>query len=1594
MGQPTPGEGPSVWSGCSNLMPIKSSDTANAEAPSSASTEPTEIPTKIVKAYQVALSESALPGEDDDLNAGALKDAAAFAARASLHRVPGVPSLLIEPMMADGTDRRMRLAVINDDMPFLVDSTSQIVGAQGLVVHRILHPLVSVTRDAKGQLNAVEVATSGAPNRESVIYMELERGDARARRRLIDAIEAALADVRAAVVDWKAMRAAMLADAAMRVDGEGAELLRWFEGGAMTQLGHEWRRRSGDLEEPLGVSATGAAQLLSPAALDAAFEWFDKGETAPLLIKSNRLSGVHRRVLLDLVIVPEMKGKTVERLSIHAGLWTSAALSARPDKVPVLRAQLSALMTKFGFDPAGHAGKALAHALTALPHDLLIAFDAASLEELVLTSMSITDRPRPKLVMVRSALGRHLFAFVWLPRDEVSTGRRLAVEAMLVREARAGVIGWTMVLEDGGAALLRYTLDLRSGGVVPDAVTLGAQLEQMVRGWAPEVEAALSKRSDPGRAAALASRFAPMFPANYRNLYNPEEAARDILRLRDLDADTPRSVRLAKKSLDGDDRLRLKVYSAVGPLALSDVVPALEHFGFEVLEEIPTALGVSRAPGADADDDEPPIVIHDFTLRLPANIDEAALMPFADTIERAITAVLDGKAENDAFNELVLVTQTKPQAIVWLRAWFRYMRQGGSSYGMDTVVAALRNASDLTAAMVERFRALHDPKAQDDDRAASLDSEIQAGFVAIKSIDDDRILRLFHAVIGATLRTNAFAPAAEEALAFKIDSSQIPGLPKPLPWREVWVYSPRVEGIHLRAGPVARGGLRWSDRRDDFRTETLGLMKAQRVKNAVIVPTGAKGGFYPKALPSPAVDRDAWFAEGTECYRIFIRSLLSITDNLVGTKVVHPDGIVIHDGDDPYFVVAADKGTATFSDVANGLAMERDFWLGDAFASGGSQGYDHKAMGITAKGAWISVQRHFAELGVDVQSDTIRVVGCGDMSGDVFGNGMLLSKAIQLVGAFDHRHIFLDPNPDPAKSWTERARLFALPRSSWADYDAKLISKGGGIFPRSQKSIPLSAEVKAMLGLTVDAIDPSGLISAILKAPADLLWFGGIGTYLKAASQNNAEVGDPANDGLRVDAEDLRVKAIGEGANLGVTQAARIAFSAKGGRINADFIDNSAGVDCSDNEVNIKIALNREMAEGRLSQADRDALLVRMTDDVSALVLEDNRLQALALSIAERGGAAAVASLVRLMEIFEASGRLDRKVEGLAPNEELLRRAQDGRGFTRPELAVLLSTAKLALQDAIENSDLPDDPVLARDLVAAFPSEMQRDFAPAIADHQLRREIIATKLANRIINRMGVVHPFELMEEEGCALGDIAAAFVAVERLIEMPDIWAALDSAKIGEAVRLSLFAQAASAMTSQMADLLRIATKLEPGQMVARLEPGVDRLVAQVDGLLGESVKRQWDLLAQQLLDSGAPPALAASVVQLFKTDGAIGIVDLAERRGDDEVVVTHAFTHLGEALGLDWAQTLAAHMSPPDPWERLLVNSLARDFQQMRLTFLAGLPKGDLDAAVTAWLAEQAPRIAQFRTVVDRARTIPNPNGAMLSHIAGQARGLLGR
>ncbi|MBV9931799.1 MAG: NAD-glutamate dehydrogenase [Alphaproteobacteria bacterium] len=1549
------------------------------DSESSVAERPADV--EIVDALAHALVAGAVPGEIADFTDEQRIAAATFLAAAARRRPAGIAQVRVESSGGALGQRRMRIAVVNDDMPFLVDSVANALAARGLTVHRLLHPVVCVTRDADGCLGAVEPLCDDRRRRESFMYLEVDRDDARGRRDLTLDIQRVLADVRAVVGDWQAMQARMREDAAA-AGGEGAALLEWFADGAMTLLGYEVERPDGPPSNPLGLFRL-PGDPTDQGGSRGAIRYFEAGGAVPLLTKADRRSSVHRRVPLDLVVVPVREAGKVVGIGVHAGLWTSQALNAPVEEVPVLRERLRQLEREFGFDRHGHSGKALRHAVTALPHDLLTGLGMDCVRELVTTAMSLADRPRPTLLLVRSILKGNMFAFVWLPRDEMTTRRRLAIGQMIAEASNGRIPNSSVELGDGDLALIRYTLYVGAETPTPDVAALDRRLDAMVRGWAPGVEEALGELVGPQRATRLALSYLDDFPEAYRLQTEPQEAARDILRICDLDGAGARAARLYAAGDGEGGQLRLKTYRLGELIPLSDAVPVFENFGFRVLEERPWALDEGRLG-----------YIHEFLL-VPRSGDVADVLERAALVERAIADVLEGKAENDGFNHLLVATGIGQRDVVLFRAWFRYLRQGGLAYSMATVADALRRAPEVTRGLIALFDALHDPAARSGRDAAAAEAErvVAEALTRVAAIDEDRILRLFLAVIRATLRTNAFAPAGGEALAFKLDSAKVPNLPQPLPWREIWVYSPRVEGIHLRGGPIARGGLRWSDRRDDFRTEILGLMKAQLVKNAVIVPTGAKGGFYPKHLP-PVASRDAWLAEGTESYRIFIRALLSVTDNIVEGKVVHPEGVTIRDGDDPYFVVAADKGTATFSDIANAIALERGFWLGDAFASGGSHGYDHKAMGITAKGAWVSVQRHFRELGVDVQAQPVRVAGVGDMSGDVFGNGMLLSRALKLVAAFDHRHIFVDPDPDPAKSWAERERMFALPRSSWDDYDKALISKGGGVFPRSQKTIPVSPEMKAAFGLEADEIDPAGLMTAILRAPVDLLWFGGIGTYIKAKAETNAEVGDPANDAIRVNGGEVRARAIGEGANLAITQAGRIEFSLAGGRINTDFIDNSAGVDCSDNEVNIKIPLNREMSEGRLAFDKRNALLAEMTDEVAAIVLEDNRLQTLALSIAERGGAADLPPLIRAIEVLEESGRLNRAVEGIEPNEELMRRAQDDRGLTRPELAVMLSTTKMALQAALEAGKITEDPTLTPELLAAFPATMRRRHEEAILQHRLRREIIATKIANRFVNRLGITAIFQLTEEEGASFGQAAAAFVAAERLFGMPALWERLDTADLPEQLRLDLFEQAADALLLHVADILRnVPASMKLAEVVESLQPGIDKLSSSLSTLLRREVAAESAARRQRLVAEGAPEDIADPIVRLYELNGGVGIAALGRRLGVDEIGLTTACTRLGETLALDWAQAAAGRVRPRDQWERLLTAGLARDFEQLRLDFLARKRATDPQEAVEKWVAAQGARIDQFRRVVDRARHAP-VTAPMLAQIAAQARVLLGR
>ena len=1544
----------------------------------------TRLARPLVSSIRKALTQNALPGETEGLTSASEQEAAEFLAAVGAQRKAGQVAIAIESTGGEAGHRRMRIGIVNDDMPFLVDSVANVIAGRQLTIHRLLHPVVCVERDKAGKLLSAEPLCSDKDRRESMMYIELERVHARGRRELVEDLKSVLADVRAAVRDWPKLQAKMREDAAAIEDAEGRALLEWFADGAMTLLGYEVERAKGQPTDTLGIFSIPGLPTDEGGALGA-MRYFEEGGDVPLMAKAERKSTVHRRVPLDLVVVPlREKGKVIG-IGVHAGLWTSQALGWPVEEVPLLRRRLEQLDKDFGFDSKGHSGKALRHAVSSLPRDLLVNVDWKSVRDLVMMAMSLADRPRPALLLVRSILRGQLFTFVWLPRDDMNTQRREAIGAMLEQVVGRKITSWSVETGEGDLALIRYTQYIDEKSPTPDVKALDQRLNDMVRGWTPAVEERLIQLVGAGRATRLTLTYAAEFSDSYRTRIRPQEGAEDILRLASLRGVEDRGVRLFRRPTDEPHQLRIKTYRRGGLLPLSDAVPVLENFGFRVLEEVPSVVGRGSLG-----------YISDFQLELPPEADIDAILGRARTIEGAIQAVLSRDAEDDEFNQLVLFANLDTQPVVWLRAWFRYLRQTGSSFGLVTVVDALRRAPKATTALVGLFRALHDPAAKRgrDESVNKLRKQFDQALAAVRSIDDDRILRRLRSLVEAMLRTNAFSQKSDEALAFKINSSKVPGLPRPVPWREIWVYSPRVEGIHLRGGPVARGGLRWSDRRDDFRTEILGLMKAQLVKNAVIVPTGAKGGFYPKQLPAPA-NRDAWLAEGTESYRIFIRSLLSITDNIVEDKVVHPQGVVRHDDDDPYFVVAADKGTATFSDIANSIAQDRGFWLGDAFASGGSHGYDHKAMGITAKGAWVAVQRHFLEMGIDVQSDPITVAGVGDMSGDVFGNGMLLSKAIKLVAAFDHRHIFIDPDPDPATTWKERQRMFKLPRSSWDDYDRKLLSKGGGVFPRSQKSIELSAEARKALGIDAPSADPATLMNAILKAPVDLIWFGGIGTYVKASAQSNADVGDPANDAIRVDGAEIRARAIGEGANLGVTQAGRIEFSEKGGRINTDFIDNSAGVDCSDKEVNIKIPLNREMTEGWLSFEKRNALLAKMTDEVAEMVLEDNRLQTLALSIAESAGPVGLPAFVRTIELLEAGGRLDRKVEGLLSSEELLRRGQENRGLTRPELAVVLSMSKLALQDAAEDLKLARDQIVASELLEAFPKPMRKPHADAIRAHRLCNEILATRVANRMVNRLGPSAALDLTEEEGASLAQVIAAFLVAERLLDLPKLWKEIEETALPELVRVELFAIAGNSVRNHLSDILRsVGGETSVTAMCKLLEPGVRKIGVAAGKLIRSEVRNEAAARRDQLISLGATDDIVRGLVRLYELDGVFGIAALAARKGLDELALTRAYTKLGEALGIDWAQQQLARFMPTDQWERLLTAGLARDFEQLRIDFLSRIRGKDPDAAAEDWIAAQGPRLEQFRKLVARARTEGSVSASMLAQIAAQARILLAR
>ena len=1489
--------------------------------------------------------------------------------------------------------------IVNDDMPYLLDSVLAECVERGHQVRLVAHPILSVERDRDGRLVKLRGDTgcdrSGTSARESLIHLHIDRIDnASEREALGAALDGVLVDVRWAAQDQDAMTAAVHGAVAafketpppLQVDdiAEAVQFLEWICGGDFIFLGvrdyalkgegdDDWLEQVpntglGSLRDPNARVLRRGSELVNITPEIRAF----LHEKQPLIVtKASVKSRVFRRLFMDYVGVKrfDSEGRLQGELRI-VGLFTAAAFTRPTRSTPLIRRKAARVVERAGFDPESHSGKALATVLETHPRDELFQSDADALHDVAMDILALYERPRVKALIRRDRFERFVTALVYVPRERYDSEARARIGDHLAKRLGGHVSAYYPAFPDGPLARVHFVIGLGDHDPEPvDGETLDAELGALVRNWADHLRVALAETRPGGEARAVAAAFGRAFGRAYEARMGADEAVRDIGHIERLRPERAFAIDFYRSRDEGETRL--KVFSHGAPIPLSRRVPMLENMGFRVIDERTYRVDRAGLPREDR------VWIHDMTLARAGGGVIELTGELDERLEALLIAVLRGEAESDGYNALALEGGLGWRDVALVRALSRYLRQARVPYDQDYMWATLTKHASLAAKLVALFYARFDPRI-DAGRAAregATAAEIEEGLANVESLDEDTILRRFLNLVRATLRTNFFQTGKDgrvkPTFAFKLESAKVEGLPAPRPLYEISVYSPRVEGVHLRFGKVARGGLRWSDRPQDFRTEVLGLVKAQQVKNAVIVPVGSKGGFVPKQLP--AGPRDAWFAEGTEAYKIFINALLDVTDDLERDAVVPPADVVRHDGDDPYLVVAADKGTATFSDTANGIAEARGYWLGDAFASGGSAGYDHKGMGITARGAWEAVKRHFREMDHDIQTTPFTVVGVGDMSGDVFGNGMLLSPAIKLVAAFDHRDIFIDPNPDPATTFAERRRMFDLGRSSWADYDKSNISSGGGVFPRSLKTISLSAEARAALGFAKASATPQEVMNAILKAPADLLWFGGIGTYIRATAESDEQAGDRANDAIRVTPPELRVKVVGEGANLGMTQKARIEAGRQGVRLNSDAIDNSAGVNTSDVEVNIKIAFSGPLRDGALKLDERNAILAGMTDDVAELVLANNYDQTLAISLAAREGASDAGFQKRLMQALEGCKLLDRTVETLPDDATLAKRAREGDPLTRPEIAVLLAWAKIALFDDLLESRVPDDPYAARELVEYFPGLMRERFAAEIAGHRLRREIVATRLANAIVNRGGPALVVRLVDQTGASPDRVAAAFVAARDAFDFERLYAEIDAldAKIPGALQLQLYAGVRDLLMHRMVWFLRnvdFSGGIAP--VVERFRGGVAAIGEGLDAALGEEVARRRMGQSAGLERSGVPASLAYKISGLLAMEGACDAVLIAERTG--RPIGQAAATLFSVADHFQLGEVIWAALGVPasDHYDRLAIDraldQLGVAARSMAVAALAASPGASGPEAVTAW-AEASPDAARVRRAV---------------------------
>ena len=1516
------------------------------------------------------------------------------------------------------------LVVLQRDMPFLVDSIRIELNRRNIAIHAIKSTVVAVARDAHHQLQKLahrSLAEDDELDKEALIVLEISlRTEEHTLHDLVTGIDSVLAEVDVVVADYQPLveraldaeenlNLARHAVVAAQVE-ESQAFLRWIVDNHFTFLGYaeyEFGEEDGvkllreRVDKRLGVFGLkgGAPNVSDVHHFNSGMARFHLAPQVLTFSKSSVRSRVHRQAYSDYIVVKRFNAAgEICGEARFLGLYTSAVYTMSPRQIPLIGAKVAKVFERSELDPDSHDGKALQQILDNFPRDELFLSTSAELYELVTGVARINERYMVRLFMRKDLFGKFVTCLVYVPRDVFTTRLRLKIQALIGEALGTQECEFTTWFSE--SILARVHLVFKVDPNQPlnyDQQELQARIVAITRSWDDDLQDALLDAHGEEKTMEMLQQYREAFPSAYQETYDSRTAVHDIDSIAELRDVRDIAMSFYQPAGAEDHVLRFKIFHLNTTLELSDVIPILEHMGLRVITENP--YEIRRRDGSS-------VWLHDFTLS--HNLSEAVdVHAVRKSFQEAFEAIWHKRTDNDVFNRLILSGRLNWREVMLFRAYASYMRQTLFNFTESYIANTLVNQVAITRNLIALFKAKFDPRLNESrdssERIDRLRSKILEELDGVANLNEDRILRRYLAMMDATLRTNYFqrdAQGAEKAyLSLKFSPRQVPDIPAPRPLYEIYVFSPRMEGVHLRGGKVARGGLRWSDRLPDYRTEVLGLVKAQQVKNAVIVPNGAKGGFVCKQMPVGA-SRDDIQQEGIACYKMFIRGLLDITDNLRGGEIVKPVNVLCFDQDDPYLVVAADKGTATFSDIANGISAEYNFWLGDAFASGGSQGYDHKAMGITARGAWISVQRHFKEKDINIQEQDFTVIGIGDMGGDVFGNGMLLSPHTRLIAAFNHQHIFIDPQPDAKRSFRERERLFKLPRSSWMDYDKSLISKGGGVFPRDLKSVAITPEMKAALAIDQEKLTPGELIHALLKAPVDLLWNGGIGTYVKSSEESHADVGDKANDNVRVNGNELRCKVFGEGGNLGMSQLGRVEYCLNGGACNTDFIDNAGGVDCSDHEVNIKILLDDVVTKGDLTQKQRNQLLMDMTENVAQLVLHNNYRQTQAISIAQADALKRGAEYRRFMSRLQAAGRLDRVLEFLPDDDSLIERQSHGKGLTRPELAILISYAKATLKEDLVETDIASDPYIAGFIEGAFPQKIARDFKEPLYRHRLRREIIATQIANDIVNNMGISFAQRLMESTGAGVGELAAAYITARNIFQLDSYWRELEQLDyhIPAALQIELMIKMMRRVRRATRWFLRNRRgHLDPGKEVEIFTRGMQDITSHLPQLLRGQPLENWQARCAYLQEQGLPESFAKRAAMPGYLFSGLSVVDAAQTSGTDLLAVADLYATLGEYLELPWFAEQLSEVKVENYWQAMARESFMDDLEtQLRTLATQLIPEitGDdsIDAVVSTWGEQNDAQVKRWTAMINELQAGSHTDFAVFSVALRELRDLI--